>query len=142
MNQTTDVTQRGSAAAAQRESTSPLSRRTTQEAEAVLRPLVDIFENADGITLVADMPGVSKTRLQLRVERDSLVIEGDAQLDMPEGMEALYADVRSTRYRRSFALSNELDTEHIEGNLKDGVLTVRIPKRAERRPRRIEVRAS
>jgi HSP20 family molecular chaperone IbpA len=142
MNQTTDVTQRGSAAAARRESTSPLSRRTTQEAEAVLRPLVDIFENADGITLVADMPGVSKTRLQLRVERDSLVIEGDAQLDMPEGMEALYADVRSTRYRRSFALSNELDTEHIEGNLKDGVLTVRIPKRAERRPRRIEVRAS
>jgi HSP20 family protein len=142
MNQTTDVTQRESTAAAQRESTAPLSGRTAQEAEVVLRPPVDIFEDVDGITLVADMPGVSKTRLQLRVERDSLVLEGEAQLDMPEGMEALYADVRSTRYRRSFALSNELDTEHIDGNLKDGVLTVRIPKRAELRPRRIEVRAS
>ena len=142
MNQTTDVTQRESTAAAQRESASPPTRRTPQEAETVLRPPVDIFESADGITLVADMPGVSKTRLQLRVERDSLVIEGEAQLDMPEGMEALYADVRATRYRRSFALSNELDTEHIDGNLKDGVLTVNIPKRAETRPRRIEVRES
>jgi HSP20 family molecular chaperone IbpA len=142
MNQTTDVTQRESSAAAHGESSSPLTRRTAQEAETVLRPPVDIFENADGITLVADMPGVSKTRLKLRVDRDSLVIEGEAELDMPEGMEALYADVRSTRYRRSFALSNELDTEHIDGNLKDGVLTVRIPKRAETRPRRIEVRQS
>lgn len=134
MNQTTEMTER--------ESTTPVARRTAAEAEAVIRPAVDIFENSDGITLIADMPGVSRERLQLRVERDSLVIEGAAQLEMPEGMEALYADVRSTRYRRSFALSTELDTEHIDGNLKDGVLTVRIPKRAELRPRRIEVQTS
>ena len=60
-------------------------------------------------------------------------------IDMPAGMEPLYADVHSTRYARGFALSTELDTDKIEANLKDGVLTVRIPKRTEHRPRRIEV---
>jgi HSP20 family molecular chaperone IbpA len=51
------------------------------------------------------------------------------------------AAVRSTRYLRSFALSSELETDKIDANLKDGVLTLRIPKRAEVRPRRLEVRA-
>jgi HSP20 family protein len=133
MNERTQVTQRETTAA----------EHPAQELEQVLlRPAVDIFEGADDITLVADMPGVSKEGLELRAERNSLVIEGGAQLNMPEGMEALYADVRSTRYRRSFALSNELDTDQINANLKDGVLTVRIPKRAELRPRRIEVQTS
>ena len=90
--------------------------------------------HVDQLGLLALQQGIAR--------RDSLVIEGEAQLEMPEGMEALYADVRSTKYRRSFALSNELDTARIDGNLKDGVLTVRIPKRAERQPRRIEVRES
>lgn len=101
---------------------------------------VDIYEDAEGIHLQADMPGVSKDRLTVQVDRDTLLIEGDAKIDMPEGMNALYADVRSTRYRRSFTLSSELQTDAIEANLKDGVLTVRIPKREEAKPRRIEVR--
>jgi HSP20 family protein len=111
-----------------------------QEPETVLRPPVDIFEDAHGITLVADMPGVGKDRLNLQVDKDSLIIEGDARVEMPEGMEALYADVRSTRYRRGFTLSSELSTDEIHANLKDGVLTVNIPKRAEVRPRKIDVR--
>jgi HSP20 family protein len=78
----------------------------------------------------------------VRVERDTLVVEGGAQLEMHEGTEALHADVRSTRYRRSFALSNEIDSDKIDAKLKDGVLTVRIPKRAEMQPREIEVRTS
>jgi HSP20 family protein len=111
-----------------------------REPETVLRPPVDVFEDAEGITLVTDMPGVDKDRLNLQVDKDSLIIEGDAQIEMPEGMEALYADVHSTRYRRSFALSSELETNGIEASIKDGVLRVRIPKRAEVRPRKIEVR--
>ena len=55
-------------------------------------------------------------------------------------MEPLYADVRATHFRRSFILSKEMDREAIEANLKDGVLTLRIPKRAELQPRKIEVR--
>lgn len=111
-----------------------------REPDVVLRPPVDIYEDANGITLMADMPGVSRDRLTIEVDRDMLLVEGDARIDMSEGMEALYADVRSTRYRRSFALSGELETGQIDASLKDGVLSVRIPKRAEVRPRKIEVR--
>jgi HSP20 family protein len=111
-----------------------------REPETVLRAPVDIFEDAEGITLLADMPGVNKERLNLEVVNDSLMVEGEFNIDMPEGMEALYADVRSTRYRGSFALSGELETGEIDASLKDGVLRVRIPRRAEARPRKIEVR--
>jgi HSP20 family protein len=112
-----------------------------REPELVLRPPVDIFEDAEGITVLADMPGVSRDRLNIEVDKDMLLVEGDAKISMPEGMEALYADVRSTRYRRSFALSSELQTDAVDASLKDGVLSIRIPKRAELRPRKIEVRA-
>jgi HSP20 family molecular chaperone IbpA len=111
-----------------------------REPESWLRPSVDIFEDAEGITLVADMPGVNKDRLNLQAENESLIVEGEASIHMPEGMEALYADVRATRYRRSFGLSRELDIDEIDASLKDGVLRVRIPKTAEMRPRKIEVR--
>jgi HSP20 family molecular chaperone IbpA len=111
-----------------------------EEARAALRPPVNIFEDANGITLEADMPGVSRDRLNVQVDKDTLLVEGDARIDMPPGMEALYADVRATHYRRSFTLSGELEPDKIEASLRDGVLTVRIPKRAELRPRKIEVR--
>jgi HSP20 family molecular chaperone IbpA len=127
MNEQTDVKTRESAQA--------------QEARYTLRPAVNVFEDASGITLEADMPGVSRDRLRLQVDQDSLLIEGDVQFAMPEGMEALHADVRETHYSRSFALSRELDSERIEASLKDGVLRLRIPKRAEVQPRKIEVRA-
>jgi HSP20 family protein len=118
----------------------PQSRGRT--AEAAIRAAVDIFEDSDGITLEADMPGVSKDRLTLRIDGDTLVLEGKAQFELPEQSEALYADVRSNSYRRNFVLSRELDTSHIQAQLKDGVLKVRIPKRAELRPRKIEVQGA
>jgi HSP20 family molecular chaperone IbpA len=111
-----------------------------REQELVLAPAVDIFENGHGITVQAEMPGVSKDRLNVQADRNSLLIEGDVVIDMPAGIEALYADVQATKYRRSFVLSGELETDQIEANLKDGMLTVRIPKRAEFRPRKVEVR--
>jgi HSP20 family protein len=111
-----------------------------REQELALAPPVDIFEDVHGITVQAEMPGVSKDRLNVQADRNNLLIEGNVVIDTPQGIEAVYADVRATRYRRSFVLSGELDSDKIEANLKDGVLTVRIPKRAEFRPRRIDVR--
>jgi HSP20 family protein len=116
-------------------------QRRVRGAEPVLRPPVDIYETADGITVKADMPGVSKDRLNLRVEGNNLLVEGNVAIPPQAAMAALYADVRSTLYRRTFTLSNELESEKIDANLKDGVLTVRIPKRPELRPRRIEVKS-
>ena len=117
----------------------PTQGRSRDE-EVAMRPPVDIFEDAHGIMVVAEMPGVSKEGLNVQADRNNLLIEGNAVIDMATGMEAVYADVQSTRYMRSFVLSGELETDAIDANLKDGVLTLRIPKRAEYRPRKIEVR--
>lgn len=127
-----------------RSTTAPQAKETSAKraGESTLRPPVDIFEDADGITLHIDMPGISKDRLSVQTDKNTLTVEGDVRVSIPEGMEALYAEIHSTHYRRSFTLSAELDSENAHASLKDGVLTLRIPKRAELRPRRIEVRAA
>jgi len=113
--------------------------QAAQKPERVLQPPVDICEDGAGINLWIDMPGVSRENLNIQVDRETLLIEGQAKIDMAEGMKSLYADIRSTHYRRSFALSSELDTETIEASMKDGVLNLRIHKKPESRPRKIEV---
>jgi HSP20 family molecular chaperone IbpA len=125
---------------AQRESKDVQSK--SREQEIVLAPAVNIFENNHGITVQAEMPGVSKDRLNVQADRNSLLIEGDIAIDMPAGIQALYADVQGTKYRRSFVLSGELEIDQIEAQLKDGQLTVRIPKRAKYRPRKVEVQSA
>jgi HSP20 family protein len=114
---------------------------TQQEPQRAVLPAVDVFEDANGITLLADMPGVPRDQLELKLEGDALLIEGRVQPVTPDGLEAVYAEVRVPRYRRSFTLSRELDTGRIEANLKDGVLKLVIPKQAHAQPRRITVAA-
>ena len=137
MNNQTEVARTGSNGNVTREQN---GRAVSQE--STLRPAVDILETDDGITLRADMPGVSKDRLNVRVDGANLLVEGRIGISPQDQMQALYADVRAAVYRRNFMLSNEFEADKIDANLKDGVLTVRIPKRAELRPRRIEVRTS
>jgi HSP20 family protein len=115
------------------------AEKKARERETVLVPAVDIFEDAHQITVQAEMPGVSKDKLNIQADRNGLLIEGDMEIDVSKGMAALYADLQTTRYRRSFVLSGELETERIEASLKDGLLTVRIPKRVEFRTRKIKV---
>ena len=103
-------------------------------------PPVDIFEDDSGITLLADLPGVSRERLGVRVDGDSLAIEGTADVAGPREMELVYGEAQLPVYRREFSLSRELDASRIEAQLKDGVLRLMIPKAEEARPRRIEVR--
>ena len=104
-------------------------------------PRVDVLEDDSGITLLADLPGVPKERLELKVEGDTLLVEGVVSTPMPPQLQSIYAEVRVPRYRRTFTLSRELDSARIEANLKDGVLNLLIPKQEHARPRRIEVRA-
>ena len=108
-------------------------------AGSALLPPVDIYEDATGITLKADLPGVSRERLSVQVDQDTLVVEGEAAIEMPADMEALYADLRTTHFRRSFTLSHELQADQIEAQMQDGVLTLRVPKRAELQPRKIQI---
>jgi HSP20 family molecular chaperone IbpA len=107
--------------------------------DAALLPPVDVFEDAAGITLYADLPGVPKDRLVLQLEADTLTIEGEVVLDTPEGMEATHAEVELPRYRRSFTLSRELDSTRVSANFEQGVLKLRIPKAEHAQPRKVEI---
>jgi HSP20 family molecular chaperone IbpA len=104
-----------------------------------LLPRCDVLEDDQGITVLADLPGVSKDMLELKVDGDTLMIEGTVSAAMPQQMEAVYVEVRVPRFRRAFTLSRELDTEKIEANLANGVLRLRIPKKAHAQPKKIAV---
>ena len=126
--------------------TAASAARTSSEAGGsretrALLPRVDVLEDAAGITLLADLPGVSKDKLELKVEGDTLLIEGEVGTPMPQQMQSVYAEIRVPRYRRAFTLSRELDTTRIEASMKDGVLSLRIPKQAHAMPQRIAVSA-
>ena len=118
-----------------------LPQAREQETRAML-PRVDVLEDDAGITLLADLPGVPKEQLDLKVEGDTLTIEGHVAPQTPDALEPVYAEVRVPRYRRSFTLSRELDASRVEANLKNGVLTLRIPKQEHAQPRRIEIQVA
>jgi HSP20 family molecular chaperone IbpA len=90
-----------------------------------LTPAVDIFENNDGLTLVADLPGVGREQLNLGVEQGVLTIEADTG--------------SSYGYYRRFQLPEHLDIEHVQAELKHGVLTLQLPKAETAKPRKIAV---
>lgn len=110
--------------------------------EAVMTPLVDVVEDAGGITLYADLPGVPKDKLSLHVEAGTLTIEGELALDLPEGMAASHAEVSLPRYRRVFTLSKELDTTKVAAEFKQGVLKLRVPKAEHAQPRRVDIKVA
>jgi HSP20 family protein len=114
-------------------------RRQGRGEAGVLRPPVDVIEDAQGITLMADMPGVSKDNLNLRLDAQNLTIEGAMSLQLPQQLDSRYAEIRHQHYERTFALSRELDGEKATAELAHGVLKVRIPKTAHATPRKIPV---
>lgn len=123
------------------EATAIANEKRAAEAAALVPP-VDVVEDAGGITLVADLPGVPKEKLSVEVDGDTLVIEGEMDMRMPEGMEATHAEVTVPRFRRVFSLSKELDPGRLAAEFRQGVLTLRIDKAAHAQPRRIRVEAA
>ncbi len=120
--------------------TANTSQNPSVQQENSILPPVDVIEDASGITLYADLPGVPKDRLHLHVEAETLTIEGEMALQMPEGMESTHVEVGYPRYRRVFTLSKELDTEQVAAEFEQGVLKLRIPKAAHAQPRKIEIK--
>lgn len=110
-----------------------------QQPQRYVVPPVDVFEDESSITLLADLPGVAREQLHVRVDGENLVLEATANTAGPENMELVYGELQCPAYRRQFTLSRELDTQRIEAQLRDGVLRLTIPKAEEARPRRIQV---
>lgn len=113
---------------------------TTREAERYLVPAVDIYETDDGLTLVADMPGVDRDDVDIQVDNNVLTIEG--KITHPERPNPTYEEFDLLSYFRQFSLSSELDTDRIEAELRNGVLTVSLPRSPKASPKQIEVKVS
>ena len=110
--------------------------------EPALLPPVEVLEDANGITLYADIPGVPKENLRVEVEGETLTLEGEMVLPAIEGLEATHVELDTPRYRRIFTLSKELDASQVNAELSNGVLKLRIPKASHAQPRKIEVRVA
>jgi HSP20 family protein len=104
-------------------------------------PPVDLYETANDFILTADLPGLSREQIEIRVDEDRIVIRGErvgGPIDMP--CEQFHRVERGHgRFSRSFALSHAIDVARVSADLKDGVLTIRIPKAGVRGTRRVTV---
>jgi len=118
----------------------PLQKPASAPDATPLLPPVDIIEDADGIVVTADLPGVAKEDVAIAVEAETLTLEGTVKLGESQSMQPVYAEVGVARYRRSFVLGRDLDTTRIEAEMKHGVLRVRVPKQERAKPRRVDVR--
>lgn len=118
----------------------PATAAKKSEPTTFLAPPVTIYENDSGLTLHADLPGVSKERVRVEVEHDRLRLEAELSVELADNMRAVHAELRNAHYRREFTVSSELDTQSIEAEMKDGVLTLHISKKPSARPKKIEVK--
>ena len=109
-------------------------------AGSAFNPRVDIRETEGELELKAELPGVSKEAVQVEVHRDVLTISGEKKADADEDRNGYHRRERVYgAFKRSFRLPETVDGEQVEAVFKDGVLTVKLPKRPEAKPRQIEI---
>lgn len=106
----------------------------------LISPAVDIFENVDEVLVVADMPGATTEGLNLHFDKDQLFIEASTN-PVDEGYAPLFREYGSADYRRVFELAPGIDVEKINADLKNGVLSIHLPKSAATKPRKITIKA-
>jgi HSP20 family molecular chaperone IbpA len=105
----------------------------------VFVPAADIYETADALNVILEMPGVEKNNLDIQVKEDVLHVEGRLDLSKYQGLQPLYIEYNIGHYARTFQLSNKIDQDKIAAEMKDGVLSLRLPKAEEAKPRTIRV---
>jgi HSP20 family molecular chaperone IbpA len=118
-----------------------VAREQANAEEYSLRPLTDIHENEQGVTLYLDLPGVSKEALSIDVDQNVLTIKGAIDLHTPEDLKPSYMELHSGVFERRFTLGDELASENIEATLKQGELKLFIPHSEQHKPRKIEIKA-
>ena len=118
----------------------PSSREGTRSQEQYTVPPVDIYETGDGLVVKADLPGVDKDGLDVRVENGLLTIRGKASHLAPG--EPIYREYELVNFFRQFEINERIDQSKISADLKHGVLTLNLPKSEEAKPRQIEVKVS
>lgn len=102
-------------------------------------PNADIYENAEELVVVLDIPGVEKGDVEVRVENEQLHIEARVNLDKYASFKPVYTEYNIGHFTRTFRLSNKIDSAGINARVDNGVLALRLPKVPEAKPRKIEV---
>lgn len=105
-------------------------------------PLIDIHEDASGLVLEADLPGVAESQLSIQVEDNVLSLRARVEPKLPDGARVLHEEYRPGDYYRSFILSDEVERSRITAELKNGVLRLVLPKAERTKPRKIEIQAT
>jgi len=105
----------------------------------VFLPTADIYETQDALSVILEMPGVEKSNIAVRVQDDVLNVEGRLDLSKYKGLQPLYTEYNVGHYARSFRLSSKIDQNEIGAELKEGVLSLTLPKVKEAKPRTIRV---
>lgn len=128
--------------AAEQAITKPEQQEVTrrEEQESYFQPATDILETKDAVVLLFDMPGVSKENVDVTADKDMLTIIGKAEPE--ESGQAVYREAYVGDYRRQFTLSRDVDINSISATMKDGVLSVRVGKAEQAKPRKIEIAAA
>ena len=109
----------------------------TRTQEQYIAPPVDIYETPEGLTVLADLPGVSKDGLNIEVKDDVLTLQARAQHSLPG--DPVYREFTLVNFFRQFQLSDRVDTGNIKAELKNGVLTLHLPKAEEAKPKQIKI---
>ncbi len=112
----------------------------TRERSRTLRPPVDIFETSEGLTVIADLPGVQKEDVQIQIENDVLTIKGIPKSNLTADI--TYREFELYPYFRQFQLSDKVDQEKVKAEMKNGVLIIHLPKKEEAKPKQISVTVS
>ena len=102
-------------------------------------PATDIFETEQALTLQIEMPGVAKDQVEVHVENDVLTIQGRIDFSVYENLRPLYTEYNVGNYARTFQLSSKIEQDGISAALKDGVMTLVLPKVERAKPRKIPV---
>jgi HSP20 family molecular chaperone IbpA len=102
-------------------------------------PRADIYESDDAIHVLADMPGVNETTVEITLENKVLSINGYVEVEAPEGYDLAFAEYRVGDYQRAFTLSDQIDQDGIKATVKDGVLKLYLPKVLEAKKRQIAI---
>lgn len=105
-------------------------------------PPTDIFETDKAILLVLDVPGADPQSVDITLEKRVLTVSARSTPFTPQGYTLQYAEYETGNYQRAFTLSDEIDREHIDASLKDGVLRLTAPKISPTPPRKITVKSA
>jgi len=111
--------------------------RAPQEENVFFRPATDVFETQDSVVIRFDMPGVAKDQTDITVDKGLLTVTGHACKEQPG--QCVYRETRIGDYQRQFTLTEDVHIEGITAQMEAGVLTIRIPKPENAKPRRIQI---